>query len=65
MILNSFVFLMVSTGYFMVDLLIIENQMLSVVLTVKLYRPKESVIVPRPEVLITATASKGLRADIS
>jgi len=49
----------------MVDLLIMENQRESVVLTVKLYLPKESVIVPLPEVLITATASKGLRAEMS
>jgi len=32
---------------------------------VRLYLPKESVMVPLPEVLITATASKGLLAEIS
>lgn len=32
---------------------------------VKLYLPVESVNVPRPDVLITATASNGLLAEIS
>lgn len=32
---------------------------------VKLYLPVESVSVPRPEVLMTATASNGLLAEIS
>ncbi len=56
---------MVSTGYFMVDLPIMENQMESLRGTLKLYLPIESVIAPLPEVLITATASKGLLAEIS
>ncbi len=56
---------MVSTGYFMVDLPIMENQIESLRGTRMLYLPMESVIVPLPEVLITATASKGLLAEIS
>jgi hypothetical protein len=56
---------MVSTGYFMVDLPIILNQMLSFTETLISYLPRESVVVPFPEVLITATASRGLLADIS
>ena len=56
---------MVSMGYFMVDFPINENQMESVVFTVSKYLPVESVIVPLPEVLCTATDSSGLLAEIS
>jgi len=56
---------MVSTGYFIVVLLSNENQMESVVFTVRLYLPNESVSVPLPDELSTATASMGLRAEIS
>ena len=56
---------MVSTGYFMVDFPIKENQIESVFFTVSIYLPVESVIVPLPEVLCTATASNGLLAEIS
>jgi len=44
---------------------IIENQIESFTSMVKLYLPAESVIVPLPLVLCTATASNGLRAVTS
>jgi hypothetical protein len=59
------VFEIVSTGYFMVFFPIIENQIESFTSMVKLYLPAESVIVPLPLVLCTATASNGLRAVTS
>ncbi len=49
----------------MVALPMSENQMESFAFTVIVYLPNESVSVPRPEVLITPTASSGLRALIS
>jgi hypothetical protein len=49
----------------MVDLPIILNQIESFTETRISYLPNESVVVPLPEVLITATASKGLLAEIS
>ena len=49
----------------MVDFPIIENQIESFTETLIWYLPNESVIVPRPELLNTATASNGLLADIS
>ena len=56
---------MVSTGYFMVFLPIIENQIESVFKTVTIYLPAESVTPPLPDVERTATASKGFRAVTS
>jgi hypothetical protein len=56
---------MVSTGYFMVDLPINENQIESFSFTDMVYLPIESVTVPFPDELITATASNGRRAEIS
>ena len=58
-------FEIVSTGYFMVDFPIIENQIESFTGTVITYLPSESVIAPRPELLNTPTASRGRRAEIS
>jgi hypothetical protein len=49
----------------MVDLPIILNQIESFNATLISYLPNESVVVPLPEVLITATASNGLRAEMS
>jgi hypothetical protein len=56
---------MVSTGYFMVDFPIIENQMESFMETLIKYLPRLSVITPFPEVLKTATASRGRLAEMS
>jgi hypothetical protein len=49
----------------MVDLPIMLNQIESFKETLISYLPNESVVVPFPDVLITATASKGLLAEIS
>jgi hypothetical protein len=49
----------------MVDFPIILNQIESLTETLISYLPKESVVVPLPDVLITATASRGLLAEIS
>jgi hypothetical protein len=65
MISKELVFLMVSTGYFTVSLFKSLKKMESLARMVRLYLPKESVIVPLPDVLITATASNGFLADIS
>lgn len=54
-----------STANFMVDFPIIENQIESLTETLIWYLPNESVTVPRPELLITATASSGLLAEMS
>jgi hypothetical protein len=65
MTLKLSVFWIVSTGYFIVAFPMSENQIESVLKTVKIYLPSESVMVPLPEVLKTATASRGLLAEIS